>query len=274
MRRSMMIALRCAQVSFLLGLAAAGVAAAAEDPVRQRLDASPRHHEWVEVKNGERTIHCFVAFPQTKEKSAVVLVIHENKGLTDWVRGVADQVAEAGYIAVAPDLLSGLGPNGGRTSDFPSVDAATQAIYALKPEQVISDLDAVAEHALKLPSADGRLAVAGFCWGGAQSFRFATKRADLKAAFVFYGSSPSADEMARIACPIYGFYGGDDARITAAVPDTAAKMKDAGKRFEPVTYDGAGHGFMRSGEDPQGSEPNRKARDAAWQRWKALLKSL
>ena len=251
------------------------VAWAAEDPVKQRLDTSPRHQEWVDVKNGDRTVRCFIVYPEVKGKAAVVLVIHENKGLTDWARGVADQLADAGYIAVAPDLLSGLGPNGGKTSDFPSVDAATQALYTRTPEQVLSDLDAVADYALKIPAANDKLAVAGFCWGGGQSFRFAAKRADLKAAFVFYGMFPATkDDLARVSCPVYGFYGGDDARITAAIPETAAMMKDAGKRFEPVTYDGAGHGFMRAGEDPQGSEANRKARDAAWERWKSLLKGL
>lgn len=113
-----------------LGLA---VSVLAQDYVKQRLEASSRHHEWVAVKNGERSVHCFVVYPEVKDKATAVLVIHENKGLTDWVRGVADQLAEAGYIAIAPDLLSGAGPKGGKTSDFASADSATQALYALKP---------------------------------------------------------------------------------------------------------------------------------------------
>jgi carboxymethylenebutenolidase len=123
-----------------------------------------------------------------------------------------------------------------------------------------------------LPAANGRLAVAGFCWGGAQSFRFAADRPDLDAAFVFYGAGP--DTAASIKAPVYGFYGGSDARVNATIPKSEELMKQAGKRYEPVVYDGAGHGFMRSGQDPGGSEPNRKARTEAWQRWLALLKKL
>jgi len=117
--------------ALVLGLAA-GVPA--QEFVKKRLENSPRHHEWVAVKHGDRTVHCFVVFPEVKDKATAVLVIHENKGLTDWVRGLADQLAEAGYIAVAPDLLSGLGPGGGKTSDFKSLDQATQALYKLKQD--------------------------------------------------------------------------------------------------------------------------------------------
>jgi carboxymethylenebutenolidase len=256
----------------LLVLGAAGVIAA-QDGVKQRLEKSPRHHEWVVVKNGAREVHCFVVFPEVKDKATAVLVIHENKGLTDWVRGVADQLAEAGYIAIAPDHLSGMGPNGGKTSDFKSVDAATKAIYKLEPDQVTGDLNAAADYVLKLPACNGKLAVGGFCWGGGQTFRFATKRSDLKAAFVFYGAFPETKEaLAKIPCPVYGFYGGNDNRINATIPKTQALMKEVGKTYEPVTYEGAGHGFMRAGED--GAGDNGKARNAAWERWKTLLKKI
>jgi carboxymethylenebutenolidase len=252
-----------------LGLA---VPAGAEDAAKERLERSPRHHEWVVVASGERSIHAFLAFPEVEAQAAAVLVIHENRGLTDWVRSVADRLAEAGFVAVAPDLLSGLGPGGGRTSDFPSTDAAREAFSRLEPTQVMADLDAVADHVVKLPAANGRLAVAGFCWGGGQTLRFATHRADLKAAFVFYGSfQHTPEELARIAAPVYGFYGGNDARVNATIPATEAGMKAAGKVYEPVTYEGAGHGFMRRGEEPEGTEADRAALAAAWTRWKELL---
>jgi carboxymethylenebutenolidase len=258
--------------ALVLGLAA-GVPA--QEFVKKRLENSPRHHEWVAVKHGDRTVHCFVVFPEVKDKATAVLVIHENKGLTDWVRGLADQLAEAGYIAVAPDLLSGLGPGGGKTSDFKSLDQATQALYKLKQDQVTADLQAVADYALKIPSCNGKLTVCGFCWGGGQTFRFATDRKDLKAAFVFYGMFPhTEDDLKRIPCPVYGFYGGNDNRINASLPKTEKQMKAAGKTFEPVIYEGAGHGFMRSGEDPKGREADRKGRNAAWERWKGLLKKI
>lgn len=224
------------------------------------------------MKYGERTVHSFLVFPEVSGKAPAVVVIHENRGLTDWVRSVADQLAEAGYIAIAPDLLSGMAPGGGKTSDFPDGDAARTGIYSLTPDQVTADLNAVSDYVAKLPAASGKVAVAGFCWGGSQTFRFATNRADLAAAFVFYGTGPdSKDAIAKIKCPVYGFYGGNDARVGATVPKSADLMKEAGKTYEPVTYEGAGHGFMRSGEEPNASDANRKARNEGWSRWKALL---
>jgi len=257
-----------------LGIAGACAAAVAgaQDWARQELEKSSRHQEWVQVKHGSRTVHAFLVYPEVKEKATAVVVIHENQGLTDWVRTVADQLAAAGYIAIAPDLLSGTAPGGGKTSDFPSADAARQAIYGLQPDGVTADLNAVTDYVKKLPAASGKAVVAGFCWGGSQSFRFATNRADLAAAFVFYGTGP--DNVASIRAPVYGFYGGADARVNATIPKSEELMKQAGKRYEPVTYDGAGHGFMRSGQDPNGTPPNRTAREQAWKRWLDLLKKL
>jgi len=243
----------------------------AQDPSIERLDNSPRHHEWVSVKSGDRVVETFVVYPEVSKKAPVVIVIHENRGLTDWVRGVADQLAEHGYIAIAPDLLSGAGPDGGKTSDFPDTNAARDAIYKLPPEQVTADLQAVADYAKTIPAADGTLAVGGFCWGGAQTFRFVTNRHDVAAAFVFYGTPPDEDGIKAITCPVYGFYGGNDARVGATIDDTVAKMKALGKIYEPVTYDGAGHGFMRTGEDGTGKPADKTARDAAWKRWLELL---
>jgi carboxymethylenebutenolidase len=249
--------------------------AALQDPVQQRLSASPRHHEWVQIPVGARTLHAFVVYPEVKEKTAAIIVIHENKGLTDWVRGAADQFAEAGLIAVAPDLLSGMGPGGGKTSDFPSVDAATQALYKLPPDQVTADLSAAAEYASKLASCNGKVAVGGFCWGGGQTFRFATHRESLSAAFVFYGPAPEDKAaLARIKCPVYGFYGENDSRISAGIPKITDAMREAGKSYDPVIYKGAGHGFMRSGEMPDGKPDDQKARADAWVRLKEILKRL
>ena len=246
--------------------------ALAQDWAGQRLEKSPRHQEWQTIQQGNRAVRAFVVYPEVKEKALAVVVIHENMGLTDWVRSVADRLAEVGYIAIAPDLLSGMGPGGGKTSDFPDMNAAREAIYKLPPDQVAADLNAVAGYVRQLPAASGKLAVAGFCWGGSQSFRFAASRPDLAAAFVFYGTGP--DDVSGVRAPVYGFYGGNDARVTATVAQTAELMKAAGKRFDPVTYDGAGHGFLRSGEAPDAAEPNRKAHDQAWRRWLDLLKQI
>ncbi len=250
----------------------------AQDWAKERLEKSPRHQEWVEIHYGNRTVHAFVVYPEVKSKAPAVVVIHEIFGLTDWAREAADEVAAAGYVAIAPDLLSG--SNGGvagkdGSASYPGRDEAVKAVSALNPDQVTADLNATADYVKKLPAVNGKLAVAGFCWGGGQSFRFATNRHDLSAAFVFYGPPPK--EFASITAPVYGFYAGNDARISSTVPDTTAAMKAAGKKYDPVIYDGAGHGFMRAGEDPtltSDNGANIKARDEAWRRWKELLKGL
>lgn len=246
-----------------------------QDWAKQRADKSPRHQEWVKVKNGTRDVSSFLVYPEVKNKATAVIVIHEIFGMSDWVRSLTDQLAEAGYIAIAPDLLSGMGPKGGGSSEFDR-SGIGQAIRDLPADQITGDLNAVADYVAKLPACNGKVAVAGFCYGGSQSFRFATNRANLKAAFVFYGTAPDSKEaIAKIKCPVYGFYGGNDARVNATVPKTQEMMKEAGKVYEPVTYEGAGHGFMRAGEDPgDKNEANKKARDEAWVRWKALLKKL
>src|SRR6185437_14347075 len=149
---------------------------------------------------------------------------------------------------------------------------ATKAISGLNADQITADLNAVADYALKLPSATQKLYVVGFCWGGGQSFRFATNRPDLAAAFVFYGPPPSKDAMSRIKAPVYGFYAGNDARISSTIPATRDEMKQLGKTYDPGTYEGAGHGFMRAGEAPDANDANRKARTEAWERWKKVMR--
>jgi carboxymethylenebutenolidase len=251
-------------------LALAAMSSTAQDWAKQQLEKSPRHREWVTVKHGDRAVETFVAYPEVKDKAPVVLVIHEIFGMSDWVQEVADEFAAAGYIAVAPDLLSGMGPGGKGSSSFAQGDTM-KAVSGLNADQVTADLEAAADYARKLPAANGKLYVAGFCWGGGQTFRFATNRPDLAAAFVFYGPPPATEAMARIKAPVYGFYGENDARIDATIPDTVKAMKDAGKAYEPVTYAGAGHGFMRAGEAPDASAANAKAREDAWVRLKKLM---
>jgi carboxymethylenebutenolidase len=261
----------------LLSVAAllAAVTTPAQDWAKARIEKSPRHLEWVKVKHGDREVNCFIAYPEVKEKATVVIVIHEIFGLSDWVRGVTDQLAEAGYIAIAPDLLSGTAPGGGGTAELGSGDAVRKAISSLPPDQVTADLNAVADYVKKLPAANGKVVVGGFCWGGTQTFRYATNNKDLKGAFVFYGTGPESEtDLARISCPVYGFYAGNDARVTSTVAKSSDLMKKAGKTYEPVTYEGAGHGFMRAGEAPDANAENKKAHDDAWKRWKELLKKI
>ncbi len=253
-------------------LAVLGVSSlCAQDWARQTVDKSPRHREWVTLKHDGRSVEAFVAYPESSRKTPVVVVIHEIFGMTDWVEDVTDQFAAAGYIAIAPDLLSGMAPNGGRTKDFPA-GGVGPAIGKLPPDQITADLNAAADYGRKLPASNGKVFVAGFCWGGSQTFRFATNRPDLSAAFVFYGGPPSKEAMANIKAPVFGFYAENDARIDATIPDTQQQMKAAGKPYEPVTYAGAGHGFMRAGEAPDASPANKKAREDAWVRLKTLMK--
>jgi carboxymethylenebutenolidase len=179
----------------------ATVSAPAQDWAKARLEKSPRHGEWVKIKQGNRDVESFITYPEVKEKATAVVIIHEIFGLSDWVRGVTDQLAEAGYIAIAPDLLSGMGPKGGGTADLGGSDGARKVIVSLPPDQITADLNAVVDYVSKLPACNGKVVVMGFCWGGGQSFRFATNNKELKAALVFYGTGPDEKGIERIQMP-------------------------------------------------------------------------
>lgn len=239
----------------------------AQDWAKATLEKSPRHGEWVTIPEGARSLRAFVVYPEVKGNAPVILVIHEIFGLTDWARDLADQIAAAGCIAIVPDLLSGVNTDG--------IDGAREAISKLPPEQITADLEAAIAYARQLPSAKEKVAVAGFCWGGGEAFRLATNDRTLAAAYVFYGTPPTDPaDFARITAPVYGFYAEDDARITATIPATEAAMKAADKTYEPVTYPGAGHGFMRAGEAPDATPANKAAREGAWKRLNILLGEL
>ena len=289
-------------IAALMGSCA--VLCSAQDWAKAMLAKSPRHGEFVTVaETNGRKLQVWVVYPQVKSKAPVVVMIHEVYGLSDWAQEMADELAGAGYIVVEPDLLSELGPAAataaapaaagapmdhdhmgqggagaayvaaepGGTSAFPDRNAVVRAISSLPDAQILADLDAVADYGKKLPSADGKLYVAGFCWGGGKSFLFATHRGDLSGAFVFYGPPPPATAMKNITAPVYGFYAGNDARISATIPQTVADMKAAGKTYEPVTYDGAGHGFMRGGEAPDANAADSAARAQGFRRLVTLL---
>ncbi|MEX0945462.1 MAG: dienelactone hydrolase family protein [Balneolaceae bacterium] len=247
----------------------------AQDYALEQLEESPRHHEWVQVMDGDRTINSFVVYPEVSENALSVIVIHENRGLTDWVRSFADQIAAAGYIAIAPDLLSDFDENHSRTSDFANEDAARDALYELDPYRITQDLIAVQNYVTSLPAANGIVVVSGFCWGGSQSFRFATHSDELSAALVFYGNATTDEErIEQIESPVYGFYGGNDQRINATIPETEMLMDTFGKYYEYRIYEGAGHGYMRTGDDPNGSEENITARNQSWEWIKEILSEI
>jgi carboxymethylenebutenolidase len=237
---------------------------------KDRLNNSPRHAEWVDIKSGDRTIKAFVVYPERKDKTPVVIVTQEIFGVTDWLRSLCDELAEAGVIAIAPDFLNG--------QKFEDADGAVKAVSALTPEQIKTVLDATSDYALtKIPAGNGKLAICGFCRGGGWAFDYASENPKLKAVYSFYGTAlDDPAKIAKIPCPVYGFYGENDERVNATIPKAEELIKAAGKKYEPVIYKGAGHGFMRSGEkdNPNFREADGKAHDEAWARWKKLLKQL
>ena len=235
-----------------------------------RLSASPRHGEWVHYDAGAGdSVRAWIVYPERRDAAPVVLVIHEIFGLTDWARAVADQLAAEGFIAIVPDLLSGHGPNHGGSE---SVDrqGAIALIRSVTPDEQVSRLTAAARYATGLPSARNAVGVVGFCWGGTASFHLATAWPDLRAAVVYYGTSPDDSDLARVHAPVLGLYGGDDARVGATVPPAQAAMQRLGKRYDVAMYDGAGHGFLRDQSGRDGA--NRRASQAAWPRTIAFFR--
>ncbi|MAZ29648.1 MAG: carboxymethylenebutenolidase [Cytophagaceae bacterium] len=237
------------------------------------LDASPRHQEWVTLESNGRELYTFVVYPEKADKAKTVIAIHENRGLNDWARYFADQLAAKGYIVLAPDLLSNAADGIKKTTDYKNSDAARDGIYELKPDAVTQDLDAVFTYAQKMDAATGEVAVVGFCWGGSQTFRYATNNPDITEANVFYGTAPEdAEAIKKIKAPVYGYYGGDDNRVNSTIAKTDSIMKKAGLIYETVIYEGAGHAFMRRGAEADSDAANKKAHDAAWVRLLDKLK--
>ncbi len=255
-------------LGFSAGMASTAVAQhvlpAGEASARERLNSSPRHGEWVSVPVGAGdTVESWVVYPERSSAAPVVVVIHEIYGLTDWIRAVADQLADSGFIAVAPDLLTGKGPDGGGT-DSVDRDGAVSLIRGMDPVEVHARLEGVADWATALPAATENWGVVGFCWGGRTSFTLAAVVGSLDAAVVYYGSSPDSDALGGIEAPVLGLYGGDDERVNATIPAARERMEELGKEYQVEIYDGAGHGFLRAQEGREGS--NLTAASQAWPR--------
>ncbi len=233
------------------------------DAAAAQVADSPRHGEWVDVElpDSDHAIKTWVVYPERADNAPVVIVIHEIFGMSDWIRGVADQLAAEGFIAVAPDLLSGMGPDGGGTESLGR--EVRSVIRQLSPDDRTQRLNAIREYALALPSANGKLGCVGFCWGGSTSFIYATSQPELDAAVVYYGSAPDdADVFANVGCPVLGLYGEDDNRINSTIPATQNAMDTYGKAYTTHIYDGAGHGFLRQQDGRDGA--NLEATKQAW----------
>jgi carboxymethylenebutenolidase len=253
----------------------AGAIPPGEAGAKAVLEHSPRHHEWVDIAlpGKDAKLSAFVAYPERKTKAPLVIVIHEVYGLTDWVRAVADRLAGEGFIAIAPDMLSGKGPGGGGSDRFASRDDVVKAVRGVAAPEVVTMLDATVRYGKTLPAATGKFGVIGFCWGGGQSFNYATVKPDLGAAVVYYGTSPQTDALATVRAPVLGLYGEDDARVNTTVGPAEAKMKELGKSFVANTFKGAGHGFLRAqeGRDNANLEASRKAWPATIEHLKKYL---
>lgn len=235
-----------------------GLPAGATDAV-ERLARSPRHAEWVMIRTGNDSVRAWVVYPERRERAPVVVVIHEIFGLTSWIRSVADQLAADGFIAIAPDLLTG------KTRIHPDSAGsdAREVIRTLNQDDVHRQLAAVAQYGMRLPAARPVYGVVGFCWGGSASFQHAVRSpAGLRAAVVYYGSSPPADQLGSVRVPVLGLYGSDDARVNATVPAADSAMRALGKSFSHHMYEGAGHGFLRAQDGKDGA--NMAATRRAW----------
>ncbi len=250
---------------------AGGALPASEDTAKDRLNASPRHGELVSVVVQGTPVRTWIVYPERHGKAPVVVVIHEIFGLTDWIRSVADQLAADGFIALAPDLLSGKGPGGGGTEAYANRDDVTKAVSGLALDEVIARLNAVRAFAAALPAANGKTATIGFCWGGTTSFAYAVAQPSLDAAVVYYGTAPAdLATLTTVRAPVLGLYGGDDARVTSTIDPTKTKMAELRKPYEAHVFGGAGHGFLRAQSGQDGA--NLAAARQAWPLTIAFLK--
>jgi len=231
------------------------------DDAVARLDASPRHGEWVMVSAGEDSIRSWVVYPERSDNAPVVVVIHEIFGLSNWIRAVADQLAADGFIAIAPDLLTMKGVPYGPDGEVDATAARTE-IRTLETADVNRYLNAVAHYGMNLPAARPVYGVVGFCWGGGTSFAHAVAAPGLGAAVVYYGTSPETSSLSSVTAPVLGLYGGNDQRVNATIAPAEEALRSMNKTYEPHIFDGAGHGFLRAQTGQDGA--NMAATREAW----------
>jgi len=240
------------------------------EAAKEQLAKSPRHGEWVDVKTaGGPAINSFVIYPERKDKAPVVIVVHDIGGMSDWIRGIGDQLAKEGFIAIVPDLLSGKGPNGGGTASLG--DQVGQTIRALTPDELKTRLDAVMAYGKALPSSNGKTGTIGFCWGGGTVFNYALNQPAVNATASYYGPMPTdAAAYEKAKSPILGLYGGNDNRVNANIPVAEAELKKHGVSYSPNIFEGAGHGFLRNQSAQDGA--NLKAVQQAWPKTLGFLR--
>jgi carboxymethylenebutenolidase len=249
-------------LAFLAAPAMAQTLPASGEEANERLAASPRQAEWVTIAVGADSVRGWVVYPERRENAPVVIAVHDNRGMSNWIRAVADQLAADGFIAIAPDFLSALPV--ARRADGESDPDSVRA-YIGRVDQAARDrfAQAFGEWGTRLDGASERYGIVGFCWGGSTVFAHAVAApAGLGAVVVYYGGSPAPDALATVRAPVLGLYGEDDARVNATVPPAKAALDAAGRTFKVHTFAGAGHGFTRSQEAREGA--NRRAVEQAW----------
>jgi carboxymethylenebutenolidase len=239
-----------------LATSAAELPADAES-AEQRLMSSPRHGEWVTIADGADSIRVWLVYPERSSPAPVVVVVHEIFGVSDWIRGVTDQLAADGFIAIAPDFLTGKGV------DMNSRDSVVASVRRLENAEVQRRIDAVARWGMALPAAQQSYGVVGFCWGGQVAFSHAVHAPTLGASVVYYGTSPRTEQLDRVRAPVLGLYGEDDQRVNATIAAADSALRALGRSFRQEIYPGAGHGFLRQ---QRGREANLEASRAAWPR--------
>lgn len=239
------------------------------DAAAARLAASPRHGEYamIPVEGGD-SVRAWVVYPERKTKAPVVVVIHEIFGLSPWIRAVADQLAADGFIAVAPDFLTGkpMPASPDQAASVPgAMDSITSMIRTLDNGQIVRRIGAAARYGTSLPAATSRWGVIGFCWGGTNAFLTAASFPTLSAAVPYYGAvQPAKMDLTRTKAPVLAFYGENDARVDATIPVADSTLRIAGARFEKIVFPGAGHGFLRQQSGQNGA--NAAATRQAWPR--------
>ncbi len=232
------------------------------------LENSKLRKEFVDIPIEHGKLHTWVEYPEGDGKAPIVIVMQHAPGMDEWQRSLADQLALEGFIAIAPDLNSGLGPNGGNFDSFVDADSVSRAIARLSDKDILDRYVAARNWGMKLPRASGKSASIGFCMGGGNSFRLAAEVPELNAAVSYYGNPSKSLDFSKIHAPVLAFYGEEDARVTSTLPATEAAMKEHGKSFEAHNYPHTTHGFV----EYQTLAGNLDALNDAWPRTIAFLK--
>ena len=229
------------------------VAAAAASPaLRPMLAAAPvvppddpslemRMVSFPGIAPGPQTVAGYLAQPKGASRLPAVVVIHENRGLLDHFRDVARRLAKIGYVALAPDLLSGAGG----TAAFTDSAQASAVLGQTPPEQLVAMPAAAVRYLQSLPSVRAdRVGAMGFCFGGNITWSLLTQVPDLRAGAPFYGTNPPMGDVPKIRAAVLAFYGATDARVDAGIPAIRAAMDQAKITYEIVVEPGAGHAFF------------------------------